>query len=89
MAARIQYGRLAGATGQQLARGERLLREVLTAPAWEVNQYRPSKASVHYRLGVVLAKAGKRSEARAAYEAALRLDPKLKSAREALSQLGG
>jgi len=89
VAARIQYGRLAGATGQQLARGERLLREVLTAPAWEVNQYRPSQASVHYRLGVVLAKAGKRSEARAAYEAALRLDPKLKSAREALSQLGG
>ncbi len=89
VAARIQFGRLAGATGQQLARGERLLREVLAVPSWEVNQFRPSKASVHYRLGVVLAKAGKTADARAAYEAALRLDPKLKPAREALAELRG
>ena len=89
VAARIQYGRLAGASGQQLGRGERLLREVLAAPSWEVNQYRPSKASVHYRLGVVLAKAGKPAEARAAYETALRLDPKLKAAREALDAIRG
>lgn len=89
VAARIQYGRLAGTTGQQLARGERLLREVLAVPTWEVNQFRPSKASVHYRLGVVLAKAGKPADARAAYETALRLDPKLKQARDALAELRG
>ncbi|MFM9014842.1 MAG: tetratricopeptide repeat protein, partial [Gemmatimonadota bacterium] len=65
------------------------LREVLAVPSWEVNQYRQSKASVHYRLGVVLAKAGKTADARAAYEAAVRVDPKLKPAREALAELRG
>lgn len=89
IAARAQYGRLAGSTGQQLAKAERYLRELTALPAWEVTQLRPSQATVHYRLGVVLAKAGRRAEARAAHQAALAIDPGLKAAREALDALRG
>jgi Tfp pilus assembly protein PilF len=44
LAARIQYGRLAGTSGQQLARGERYLREVLAGPSWSASFMVPSRA---------------------------------------------
>jgi tetratricopeptide (TPR) repeat protein len=59
VAVRFQIGRLAAGSGQQLPRGEKLLRELLTEPEWETTNSRPSRAAVHYRLGMVLEKSGK------------------------------
>jgi tetratricopeptide (TPR) repeat protein len=89
LAARVQYGRLAGTSGQQLAKGERYLREVLAGPSWPATIGVPSRAQVQYRLGVLLEKAGRVAEARSAYQQALATDPALKAAREALDKLKG
>ena len=88
IALRYQVGRLAATTGQQLARGEQLLRQLLTEPEWPVEgMLLPSRATVHYRLGGVLERAGKKPEARAQYERAVALDPQLKPAKDALEAL--
>ncbi len=89
LAARIQYGRLAGTSGQQLARGERYLREVLAGPSWSASFGVPSRAQVQYRLGQILERAGRVADARAAYQQAIASDPALKAAREALEKLKG
>jgi tetratricopeptide (TPR) repeat protein len=84
----VQYhiGRLAGITGQRLERGERALRDVLEArPADSTGL--PGEATLQARLGEVLRKAGRRDEARAAYERALRLQPGLRLATEGLRAL--
>jgi len=44
---------------------------------------------VHYRLGMILEKAGRVADARSAYQQAIASDPALKSAREALDKLKG
>jgi len=89
LAVRIQYGRLAGTSGQQLAKGERYLREVLAGPTWPATIGVPSRAQVHYRLGMILEKSGRVADARSAYQQAIATDPALKSAREALEKLKG
>lgn len=83
-AAHYQIGRLAVTTGQFLDRGLASLRRCLelTPPADQ-----PGHASVHWRLGQLAEKKGERPEAREAYEAALRLDPKLTAAASALEKL--
>lgn len=87
IAVRFQIGRLAAVSGQQLDRGETLLRDLIAEPEWESTNLRPSKAAVHYRLGMVLEKSGKKPDARASYERALSLDPQLKPAKDALAAL--
>ncbi|MCE9601380.1 MAG: tetratricopeptide repeat protein [Gemmatimonadetes bacterium] len=87
IAVRFQIGRLAANSGQQLERGEKLLRELVAEPEWESTNLRPSRAAVHYRLGMVLEKSGKKPDARAAYERAVALDPQLKPAKDALAAL--
>lgn len=87
IALRYQVGRLAATTGQQLPRGEQLLRQLLTEPEWPVEGILPSRATVHFRLGGVLEKAGRKPDARAQYERAIALDPQLKSAKDALAAL--
>ena len=47
----------------------------------------PAPKHAHYRLGQVLAQAGRKDEARAAYQTALKLDPKFKDAKDALAAL--
>ncbi|MGA1417774.1 MAG: tetratricopeptide repeat protein, partial [Gemmatimonadaceae bacterium] len=74
LTARIQFGRLAGSSGQQLGRGERYLREVLAGPAWPMTIGVPSRAQVQYRLGVILEKSGRIGDARAANQQALATD---------------
>lgn len=84
----VQYhiGRLAGVTGQRLERGERALRSLIdTRPADSTGL--PGEATLQARLGEVLRKAGRRDEARAAYERALRLQPGLRLATEGLRAL--
>ncbi len=87
IAVRFQVGRLAAISGEQLPRGERVLRDLLAEPEWEPTNSRPSRAAVHYRLGVVLEKSGRKSDAKASYERALALDPQLKPAKDALAAL--
>ena len=87
IAVRFQIGRLAAGSGQQLERGEKTLRELIAEPEWESTNLRPSRAAVHYRLGMVLEKVGKKPDAKASYERALALDPQLKQAKDALAAL--
>ena len=87
IAMRFQIGRLAAGSGQQLDRGEKLLRELIAEPEWESTNLHPSRAAVHYRLGMVLEESGKKPDAKAAHERALALDPQLKPAKDALAAL--
>jgi tetratricopeptide (TPR) repeat protein len=79
-----QVGRLAANTGQFLDRGLASLRRCveLSAPEGE-----PGHAAVHWRIGNILEKQGDKPGARAAYEAALKTDPKFPQAIEALRKL--
>jgi tetratricopeptide (TPR) repeat protein len=81
--ATFAIGALAVATGTQLDRGERALRQVIER-ADPSDPTTPNMANVHLRLGDLLAKKGARDEARAEYEKALELNPKLEAARAAL-----
>lgn len=87
IAVRFQIGRLAATTGQQLARGEQVLRTLIAAPDWEATNLRPTKAAVHYRLGMILEKSGRKADAKTSYQQAVALDPELKVAKEALAGL--
>jgi len=79
-----QIGRIASVSGEQLDRGLSCLRRCLelTPPN---NQ--PGHNGAHYRIGMILEKKADRPAARAAYEAALKLDPDFKPAIDALAKL--
>ncbi len=77
-------GRLAGESGQQLDRGAAALAQYLQGTPREGD---PPLAVAHWRLGAVYERQAKKDAARAEYEAALRLDPRLAGAREALGKL--
>jgi tetratricopeptide (TPR) repeat protein len=82
--AQYQLGKLAAVSGQHLAEGEAALRAYLKMPRKKGD---PEPKHAQHRLGQVLAEAGRKEEARAAYQAALKLDPKFKDARDALAAL--
>jgi tetratricopeptide (TPR) repeat protein len=82
--ANYQVGRLASVTGQFVERGLVALRhclELTPTPGF------PPHAAVQWRLGTLLEKKNDKAGARAAYEAALQLDPKFSAAAEALKKL--
>lgn len=79
-------GRTASITGKQLDRGEQALRTVLSSPETE-NNIRIPRENVHYRLGDIYAKRGDKQKARAEYEAALKINPKLEPAKKGLAAL--
>ncbi len=87
IALRFQVARMAAITGQQLPRAEQLLRALIAAPDWEAANLRPSKAAVHFRLGMVLEKSGRKPEAKESYERAIALDPNLQAAKDALAAM--
>lgn len=83
-AAMYQFGRTGALSGKNLDQAEEYLKRYLT--------YRPGVgeapvAGAHFRLGQVYEKKGNRLLARKHYEEALKLDPKLEDAREALAKL--
>lgn len=80
-------GRVAGATGMQLDRGEAALRRYLSVPVDTADKSRPLPASAHFRLGEILVKRANNAEARKEFETALALNPKLEAARVALKNL--
>jgi tetratricopeptide (TPR) repeat protein len=81
-----QVGRTAALSGQQLDRGEKSLRTYIAMPVREELE-NPSLAAAHFRLGNILEKKGNPPAAREEYETALRIDPKQKLAREALTKM--
>lgn len=74
-------GRLAAQSGEQLERGLAALRKLLT-------QQGGNNARTQTWLGAILEKQGDKPGAKAAYEAAVALDPKFTQALEALRKLG-
>ncbi len=82
--AHYQMGRLAAESGQYLPEGEAALRNYLKMPREAQD---PQAKNAQYRLGQVLAHAGKRAEAKVAFQSALKLDPKMKEAKDALAKL--
>lgn len=83
--ARVQIGRAAAVSGQNLEAGEQQLTSVLAAPP---DEFPPiSASSVHYRLGNIYERQGKAERARAEYTEALRLNPKNEDARKSMGGL--
>ena len=84
MAATFGIGRTGGLSGQNLDRAEKALKSYLASPP-AVNAISP--ANVHFRLGSVYEKQGKKELARAEYKTALQLNPKLEDAKKARDEL--
>jgi len=79
-----QLGRTAALSGQALKRGEEALRKVLAL----FGESEPlSRASVHYRLGMIREKESDPAGARAAYDSALALSPRYPDAMAARKRL--
>jgi tetratricopeptide (TPR) repeat protein len=77
--------RTASISGKQLDRGEKLINELLAIPEGKVP--RVANDALHLRLGDIHAKRGDKAKARAEYEQALRINPKLEAAKKALASL--
>ncbi|QYM77601.1 tetratricopeptide repeat protein [Horticoccus luteus] len=78
------YGRIAAESGLRLDVGERHLRRCLELPP---PARAPAHAAVQWRLGLIAEKRPDLPAARAAYAAALELDPAFSPARDALARL--
>lgn len=83
-AALFQTGRIAALSGERLEQGLAALRQCLAQPTPEGQ---PPYAAVHWRIGNILEKQGDQPGARAAYEEALKADPKFAQASESLKKL--
>jgi tetratricopeptide (TPR) repeat protein len=80
----FQIGRTAAMSGQRLDVGERALQRYLQ---YKPKSGEPPLAWAHYRLGLIHEHRRDAAAAAAAYEAALKLDPRLTDARTALTAL--
>src|SRR5579884_3423782 len=85
--ARDRLGEVLFAWGDQLADSQQF--EDAAARYREALQFRPGDAALHTNLGMVLARVARYSEARAEFEAALKINPELQPARNALAHLAG
>jgi len=84
MPALYQIGRTSAFSGEKLERGVECLQAYLKH---EPEPGQPTWANAQWRLGMLYEKMGQADMARKAYEAALKLDPDYKEAREALEKL--
>lgn len=80
-----QVGRTGAVSGRRLDRAEACLKRYLAHPPGPDSA---PLANAHYRLGMVYEHKGDKAAARAEYQKALRLDPALDDAKEALGKLG-
>lgn len=79
-----QIGRTSAISGLQLQEGIDALQKYLLLP---IAQNDPPKKNAHYRLGQLYTKLGKKVEAKSAFLAALKLDPKFADAKTELAKL--
>jgi len=84
MAAVFQLGHLAALSGTNYARGEEALQKYL---AYKPAGDEPGHHRTHYWLGMLYEKQGKKAEARAQYQAALKLRGNQKDVTEALKRV--
>ena len=82
--AHYQAGKALLLSGKDLPRAERYFRKYMTM---EPEGGEPHHAAAHWRLGLVLEKEGKKAEAIAEMEEALRAEPDFKQAKEDLKRL--
>ena len=80
----FQIGHMAAINGNDYARGEQSLQKYL---AYTPKNDEPSVARAHYWLGQIYEKQGKKNEAKAAYNASLKLNPTQKDVQEALKRV--
>jgi tetratricopeptide (TPR) repeat protein len=84
MPAWFQLGRAAGVSGTNLARGEEALKKYLgTTP----KENEPPLASAHYWLGAIYEKQNRKADAKREYETALKMNPNLQTAADALKRV--
>jgi len=80
-----QYGRTASISGQNLDRGLACLKQCVELP--QPGPSFPSHSNAWNRIGVIQEKLNRSSDARTAYETALKLDPNNRQAFDALAKL--
>jgi tetratricopeptide (TPR) repeat protein len=80
-----QIGRAGALSGKRLDRAEECLKRYF---GHTPDPEQAPLANAHFRLGQVYEKKGNKAQARAEYQTALKLDPNLKDAKEALAKLG-
>jgi tetratricopeptide (TPR) repeat protein len=76
------FARTTAITGKQMDKGEEIIKRLLTIPAGQ--SPRVSYDALHYRLGDIHAKRGDKAKAKAEYQEALKINPKLEPAKKAL-----
>lgn len=86
-AGRYAVARLSATSGIELARGEKILRELIADQSWTAGGSMPSRAAAHFRLGMILERKGDMAGARSAMERSVALDPSFRPAREALAKM--
>jgi len=84
MPASYHLGRTASQANTNLARGEEALKQYV---AYTPAENEPPLAYAHYWLGAIYEKQGRMPEAKQSYQAALKLNPSLKQASEALRRV--
>jgi Tfp pilus assembly protein PilF len=84
MAAFYHLGRTASLANTNLVRGKESLRKYLD---YRPKENEPALANAHYVLGAIYENEGKKTEAKQAYQAALKLNPSLKQASDALKRV--
>ncbi|MDQ2979886.1 MAG: tetratricopeptide repeat protein, partial [Acidobacteriota bacterium] len=84
MPAFYHLGRAASLANTNLARGEEALKKYV---AYTPKENEPTLASANYYLGDIYEKQGRKAEAKQAYQAALKLNPSLTRASEALKRV--
>jgi len=84
MSAWYALGRTAGVAGTNLARGEEALKKYL---GYTPKENEPPLAGAHYWLGAIYEKQGRKADAKQSYQTALKLNPSLKQASEALKRV--
>ena len=81
----MRIARVAVSSGEQLPRAEEIVKRWIANPPATATS--GNKATAHFRLGQVYEKTGRSAQARAEYEQALRINPKLEDAKKSLDAL--
>jgi len=84
MPAFYHLGRTASLANTNLARGEEAAKKYV---AYTPTENEPPLANAHYYLGAIYEKEGRKAEAKQAYQAALKLNPTLTKASDALKRV--